>query len=835
MDGRARYVKHTTTLIVLCLAAAMPIPSATTVALAQEDAAETTREASQDELKRLQGILVRPESTLAIRQDAAALLLLKRTPEATAILVAALGNTDIPDVTLAVLKVIADQTEPDGAFLPALFSLAAAEEPDPKMAECLPPALAAYRGKGVIDRLLKRVGESANVSEKTILIAALGLTGEKRVVTPLIDLLKSEESAIRSAAAKALTDITFIEGLGESHEKWSRWWKEHGPEPREKWLALQLDALKTQVRTLNAQLKQQGDALAALTARLVDVHQANLAAMPSKQRQAAVLVLLDDAVPQLRFLAAGEARKLLAEAKDAVPDLVDKLLSRVADDAPGVRAQIAGALAVSKDKRAADVLLKRIEQEADASALAAVVDALGELREPRSVPGLIKVLTGDQESLIVHAAGALAQIGERNAPTAAAVGPAITPLCELLAGNGRKSENARVREAAVRALARIGRKEALDALIKAIDDPTPLVRFYAAQGLGSVSENKARTIEALLKHLSDEDNGVRAAVANTLGKVGDGRVSRAVAAQLGPTSKETDAEVRSALWRALVSIQKRETDPKVTEELADEFAGYGGQANLDGAAQLYEIAAARFGAASGNGRLDQLRLKLAETYMQAGQATKAAEILEALLRNAKTDDRRAMIQRRLGDAMLQIPPYVKGAEILAGQARQADPALRDELLKKIFSRAQRLQADRKVAEAYAVLSKARSIVTATWAGSGEADRMETLAVTVARAVFDDAVGKLHGEDKAVRDRAEADAQQVVKEFPGLLLSRLQAALEGGDIPRATDLERFLAAARSDLSEYQAAKTPQEKLEVLKRWRSGDGPSGNGPSDGTPDE
>jgi len=819
-------------LTVFCLIVVLPIAGAAT-GLAQ-DSPEATREAAQDELKRLQGILVGPESTPAIRQDAAALLLLKHTPEANAMVIAALENADIPEIPVAVLKVIAEQADPDVAFLPVLLALASAEKPAAKTAESLPAALAAYRSKGVVDELLKRVRESDKVSERTILINALGLTGEKRAVTPLIDLLKSDDATIRAAAAKALTGITFIDGLGESHEKWSRWWKEHAPEPREKWLALQLDALKTQVRTLNAQIRQQADAAAALTRRLVDVHQSALETMPAKQRQTAVLTMLDDPVPQLRFLAASQARKLLAEAKEPAADLADKLLARVEDEAPGVRAQVAAALAASKDKRAADVLLKRLEDEGDVSALAAVIDALGDLREPRAVPGLTTVLGGGNDSLIVHAAGALAQIGDRGAPTAEAVGPALEPLCKLLAGNGPGSASPRVREAAVRALARIGRKETVDALVKAIDDTAPLVRFYAAQGLGNVSENKDRIIDALLTHLSDEDNGVRTAVANTLGKVGDGRVSRLIAAQLGPTSKENDAEVRSALWRALLAIQKRETDPKVAEELADAFAGYGDQENLDGAIQLYEIAAAKFGAASGNGSLDRLRTKLADVCMQAGRATKAAEVLRELLKNAKTDDARATVRRRLGDALLQVPPYVEGAEILAQEAREADAALQSELLKKILDRARRLQTDQKAPEAYALLSKARSILTPAWAGSPEADRMETLTVTVARAVFDEAAAKLRSEDKAVRERAEADADQVVRDFPDLLLGRLQTALETGDSDRAADLERFLTTARSDLSEYQAAKTPEEKLELIKAWRSG-GPSGDAPSDGAGDK
>ena len=809
--------------IVLSVAWALLMSGVAACAEGQE-VAGPPRDEVQEELKRLQDILTRAESTYASRKDAA-VLLVKRTPAASGILSAALETTDPADVAPAVLSAIAEQPTGDPGFLAGLLKLASAETLSEKTIEALPAALAVYRDKDTIGAILKRIRESGQVREKTILIGALGLTGEKDAVAPLIGLLKDDQEPVRKAAARALARITFIDTFGQSHEAWKRWWADNGYQPRERWLARQLEALKTQARAMRVQLDRQAETLSMLTRRLVELQQGTLQEMAAGARQSRVLQLLDDPLPQIRFLAASEARKLLAESEEPQVALTDKLLSRVEDEAAGVRAQVARALTVTKDKRAAEALLKRLDQEGDLAALASVIDALGEMRQGQAVAGLTKRLQGSDESLVVHAAGALAQIGERGTPTAEAVAPAIKPMCDLMkADNGDRATDA-VREAVVRALARVGRKETLPTLVKAIDDPSPKVRFYAAQGLGNISQEDAKALDALLTRLGDPDKGVRTAVADALGILGNGKVSRAIAVQLSPTSGEGEAEVRRALWRALITIQKRQTDPKVTTSLGDEFAGYADKASLEGAQQLYEIAAAKFGAGVANGRLESLKMKLADVYMRTEQANKAAEVLQDLAKTATGEPSRAVIRRKLGEALLQVPPYVKGAEMVAETAREAPPAEKGAWLKQIYDRAQSLHAAGKSADAYAVMRKARDILTPGWASSADAARMETLMLTVSRALFDEAVGLLAAAEEPARKRAEEEITGLVTVLPDLLLSRLQAALEAEDPSRVASLETFLPLVRRDLESYRVAKTPEDKLAVIRAWRRGEQDSG----------
>ena len=296
-------MKQTFSLILLVLSVA-----AMQATLAAQDGPAPAGGTVADEIKRLQGILTRAESPLASRQDAAAMLL-GRLPESTEALVANLAVTDPPDIPLAVLKAMSDEGRAEPALLAAILKLATVEKLDARLAEAIPVTLAVYRGKPLLQTLLVRIGESPSAAEQVILVSALGLTGEKDAVPPLIELLQSEQATVRQAAGRALSKITFIDGLGESVEKWTRWWQENGRKPRETWMAFQLEALKNQTRTMKSQLDEQGALIALLTRRLVESAEASLKKLPEAERPPRMIQLLDDAVPQLRLLGAGAARE----------------------------------------------------------------------------------------------------------------------------------------------------------------------------------------------------------------------------------------------------------------------------------------------------------------------------------------------------------------------------------------------------------------------------------------------------------------------------------------------------------------------------------------------
>jgi len=785
-------------------------------ALAQDSTGGSAEDA-QDELKILSGILTRPGATLETRRDAASLLLKKGTAEATAVLSSALEKTDPAEMPLAILLAVGSSSDAPAALLPALQKLAKAEKLGPKMQDALAGALSTYRSPSALKDLLGRLDKSETIGEKLILMRALGRMGEKEAVQPLIGLLKSDQEGVRQVASAALSAITQAY-LGESHDTWAKWWKEHKNEPRGKWLFERL-------RAQEAQLKQQSAVMDELARRLVEMHQQSLQKLDAEQRLQEVSKLLDDSVPALRRMAATEARKLLKESKEPQAALVEKLLARATDESPPVREEVASALAAAGDKRAAELLLVRLTKETWPPVREAVVKALGELREGRAVEELVKLLDGSDQSLMLRAVESLGQIGERGTPSSEVIAPALKPLAHLIDRNGKGPAGAKVREAAVRTLSRIGRESSLPALVKALDDSNAKVRFFAAQGLGHIGKDDARVVEALLNHLSDADKGVRTAVADTLGKLGNGQASSAIAARLGPGG-ESEKEVRLTLFDALLTIQRRSDDPKTVERLADEFAGHADPGSAKGAAQLYDVAIAKLGGGNDNSHLIRLKEKLADVSIRAGLANKAVAVLRELVAGTEDQATRLPLEQKLGKILITIPPHIEGLEILTKAVTTLPADQRGPLLEVIHDQARRLKDEGKPAEGWAIVTRARKTLGKTWAGSDRASRMETLYLTTGRALFDRALQGLASEDADAQKRAEDQARQVAAVQGDLLLGRLAEALAAGDQGRVKLLERILPALGNDLAKYRAAATAEDKLEMVKAWRSGRGESKN---------
>jgi HEAT repeat protein len=120
------------------------------------------------------------------------------------------------------------------------------------------------------------------------------------------------------------------------------------------------------------------------------------------------------------------------------------------------------------------------------------VKALGQIKDPRAVKSLIRVLSDKDWFVRERAAEALSKIGE----------PAIDPLIAAL-----KDRNGLVRERAAEALSKIG-EPAIDPLIAALKDRNGLVRERAAEVLGKVGD--ATSIKPLIEAFHDDELYVRA-------------------------------------------------------------------------------------------------------------------------------------------------------------------------------------------------------------------------------------------------------------------------------------------------------------------------------------
>lgn len=192
----------------------------------------------------------------------------------------------------------------------------------------------------------------------------------------------------------------------------------------------------------------------------------------------------------------------------------------------------------------------------------AVVQALGEVRDPRVIRLLLTALKASDPAVCVAAVDTLAKIGDLQA---------LEPLIGML-----RHANGSVRLAAVEALSSLGAATALEQLRALLRDPLWDVRRAVAQTLGRLKDTRA--VEALTQSLSDADADVREATAMALGSLTDRRaigplvlalkdstsgVRRIAAAALSRIDEDwsSSAEARAVVEQLKASLP--ENDPSV--------------------------------------------------------------------------------------------------------------------------------------------------------------------------------------------------------------------------------------------------------------------------------
>ncbi|AUX40913.1 phosphohydrolase [Sorangium cellulosum] len=196
-------------------------------------------------------------------------------------------------------------------------------------------------------------------------------------------------------------------------------------------------------------------------------------AAPTDRSVVALGRVLGDPDPHVRIAAAA------AMGAAGLPDAVSPLLGHLDDGAPEVRAEVARALGRIGDARAVVPLIGKV-QDAVPEVRRATARALGELGDARAVSALILALQDQAQDVRVEAVTALGRLRSDEATPAIAELVAASPgglggsgaFPGARAADGGTSSND-VREAAFRALGRIGSDAAVRVLLAALakDDP----------------------------------------------------------------------------------------------------------------------------------------------------------------------------------------------------------------------------------------------------------------------------------------------------------------------------------------------------------------------------
>lgn len=258
-------------------------------------------------------------------------------------------------------------------------------------------------------------------------------------------------------------------------------------------------------------------------------------------------------------LVRGRAAEALGHFKIGTPDIiVHELLKALRDDKSFyVRQFSAQSLVSLKDPRTLPSLLKDINNQ-DALVRARVVEALGQIGDTQAVQPLIDRLQNDtQASVRWRAAESLGMLKNINA---------INMLIEVL----QKEGDPVVRGRAAEALGFFKSEDVVVALLDSLQsDAFPAVRWRAAQALGFLQDDGAVTI--LIQVLKkDADNSVRWSAAQALGQI---KAFSALPALLESLRADLDPSVRWSAAEALGRLHHPDAVPILIEALTyDKFA-----------------------------------------------------------------------------------------------------------------------------------------------------------------------------------------------------------------------------------------------------------------------
>jgi HEAT repeat protein len=287
--------------------------------------------------------------------------------------------------------------------------------------------------------------------------------------------------------------------------------------------------------------------------------------------------------------------------------------------------------------------------------LAAACEALEVIGHPATVDTLRSILTSEEGFIVRQARRALCAIGDRSAVHAliqemqnrgsAAYQPteewskldtveAIEELTKILG----TANQPWIREDICRILGAIGSDKAVDALIRALNNPEGQVRSAACYALGAIGSDKA--VDPLIRALDDPEVEVRRGACYALGAIGGDRAADAL---LQALDREEDSRVRAEIYKALgktgyaKSIDKlverglREPEDRVYSEACEALGKLLLLPELDQRRQ--ELAVTALIEASQNGH-PRFRLEAAKVLVEIGNPH-AAAALENILREVQ--------------------------------------------------------------------------------------------------------------------------------------------------------------------------------------------------------
>ena len=517
---------------------------------------ESPEQAIQRDLAQQAVLLTNPNSKPEQREQAAERLVLRQRPDAREILLKALSDPERP-AQLAVAKALAGDAHPDARFIEPLLALMGR---DWGATEAAVGALTNYGDNPkVLADLIAFAGNTLQVPRSRIAtVRGIGTFVKKSAATFLMGQMNNsdEDSQIRDAASDAMLEMTGLQQFGRDVQQWNGWWASTSNQPDAQWEAAQYRNRASHYAQVRRELERLTDSIKDVLVR--DYNRA-----PEAQRTDMVLGWLKNKEPSVRGVAASIVidQKLNGE-RIAVP-IIDQLRSMIGDSSVSVRMSVIDALKVINDAASVDPLLSQLAVETDPVAKIKIAQALGPLRQLKSVDALLVLLNGPVTRVAEAGSEAIRDLGDeirKDPALAAKISANLRGKLDLISD---KPGTDNLRGTILEALSRLHDAAVLRLFSAALDANNPRntlkIRIAAARGLGNMlaPKDQEQAADVLVNALRDEpESAVRLEAVNALRDVGTFDQAEPLYRQMFAPA-ETDPSVRAAAWTALAKTFKR--------------------------------------------------------------------------------------------------------------------------------------------------------------------------------------------------------------------------------------------------------------------------------------
>jgi HEAT repeat protein len=595
-----------------------------------------------------------------------------------------------PNARLAIARAVAEDPQPDPAFIDPLLTLLGG---DRALNDAAARAVARFannpdkRAANVLPTLLdyaQRVDFPVNL--RVGVIRALGGVVDKKVAIALVSLLADpkQNSAIQNAAGDALIEMTGLTANGHDSNQWLAWRAANDAKPDVAWRA---DVLAARDARDSRESRVQSDFANELKQILNEQYEQ----ADKETKFAIVMRLLNSPDPKARVLGVQKVADAHDNANPFPLKAPERLINMIGDSDVNVRIAAARVIRSLNRIDALDAILAQLPQETDPDAKEAQVGALVPMKRLRALPALRQILNNPDEPLkvVVAAVEAIRELGP--AVQTQNLDLALQVAAELLKiGVQRAGEAGGIafRASTIRAVGALHlhiRAVLLD-LLRLLNDPDERIRSAALNALGEIGDHDASfQIGQLLVQNNEPSPAVRIDALDALGRTSKFEDAADTLHKFMLPRDEPDKSVREKAWNAFQDKLGDAKNIEVLNRWASEFQNEP-EHRLPVLIALNKLLALDV-------RWEELaisRQNTGETYMQLGDPAKAAIEFQTALdywqKRPVANPVTAQLVRQLMESLLASRQYAAAAAFASRQIARdptqqtiLGPMLRDEV------------------------------------------------------------------------------------------------------------------------------------------------------------